>query len=65
MKRFFDILFALLIGAVVIIPFSFVAILVKVTSKGTVLYWSDRVGKNNQIFKMPKFRSILFILAKS
>lgn len=35
-----------------------IAVLVKVTSKGTVLYWSDRVGKNNKIFKMPKFRTM-------
>ncbi len=36
-----------------------VAILVKITSSGEVLYWSDRVGKNNIIFKMPKFRSMI------
>jgi len=58
MKRLFDILLALLIGAVVIIPFVVVAILVKATSKGSILYWSDRVGKNNIIFRMPKFRSM-------
>jgi len=58
MKRLFDILFGLLISAVVIIPFAVVAILVKATSKGSILYWSDRVGKNNIIFRMPKFRSM-------
>jgi len=58
MKRLLDILLALLIGAVVIIPFVVVAILVKATSKGSILYWSDRVGKNNIIFRMPKFRSM-------
>jgi len=58
MKRLFDILLGLLISAVVIIPFAVVAILVKVTSKGSILYWSDRVGKNNIIFRMPKFRSM-------
>ena len=36
-----------------------VAILIRSTSKGPSLYWSDRVGKNNKIFKMPKFRSML------
>jgi len=36
------------------------AIFVKVTSSGPILYRSDRVGKNNKIFKMPKFRSMLF-----
>lgn len=37
----------------------FIAIAIRQTSKGSVLYWSDRVGKNNKIFKMPKFRSML------
>jgi O-antigen biosynthesis protein WbqP len=37
----------------------FVAILIRSTSKGPSLYWSDRIGKNNKIFKMPKFRSML------
>jgi len=58
MKRFFDVLLVLLIGAVVIVPFVVVAILVKGTSKGAILYWSDRIGKNNVIFRMPKFRSM-------
>ncbi|NOR69594.1 MAG: sugar transferase [Methylomarinum sp.] len=58
MKRFFDILLILLISAVMTIPFVVVAMLVKFTSKGSILYWSDRVGKNNIIFRMPKFRSM-------
>ena len=37
----------------------FIAILVRLTSKGPALYWSERIGKNNKIFKMPKFRSML------
>jgi len=37
----------------------FIAIAIRQTSKGSVLYWSDRIGKNNKIFKMPKFRSML------
>ena len=36
-----------------------IAVLVRITSKGPALYWSDRVGRNNKIFKMPKFRSML------
>lgn len=40
------------------IPILFLALLVKITSKGPALYWSDRVGKNNVLFKMPKFRSM-------
>jgi O-antigen biosynthesis protein WbqP len=39
-------------------PIVVVAVLVWVTSKGTVLYWSDRVGRKNAIFKMPKFRTM-------
>ena len=41
-----------------LIPTLLVALLVRLTSKGPALYWSDRVGKNNKIFKMPKFRSM-------
>ena len=41
------------------IPMLMIAIVVRLTSKGPSLYWSDRVGKNNKIFKMPKFRSML------
>ncbi len=58
MKRLFDVLLGLIIGAAVVIPVAVVAILVKVTSKGSILYWSDRVGKNNITFRMPKFRSM-------
>lgn len=41
------------------VPVLIVAILVKLTSSGPALYWSDRVGRDNRIFKMPKFRSML------
>ncbi len=58
MKRIFDLLLATLASFVLIIPVIFVALLVRITSKGPALYWSDRVGKNNLIFKMPKFRSM-------
>jgi len=43
---------------VAIFPMSVVATLVKLTSKGPILYWSDRVGQNNRVFRMPKFRSM-------
>jgi O-antigen biosynthesis protein WbqP len=58
MKRLCDLILA--IGAVLVfgVPWIIVACMVKVTSKGSVLYWSDRVGKNNVIFRMPKFRSM-------
>ena len=40
------------------LPILFVALAVRLTSPGPALYWSDRVGRNNRIFKMPKFRSM-------
>jgi len=58
MKRLFDFFLALLVGGLLFLPICFVALLVKVTSKGAVLYWSDRVGKDNILFSMPKFRSM-------
>ncbi len=59
MKRVFDILLGCLAGLVLVIPVLLVAMAVRLTSKGPALYWSDRVGRNNMIFKMPKFRSML------
>lgn len=59
MKRVFDILIGCLAGLVLVIPVLLVAMAVRLTSKGPALYWSDRVGRNNMIFKMPKFRSML------
>ena len=53
-KRCFDLLLALTAILVLIWPMIIVAIAVRLTSKGSALYWSDRVGKNNVIFKMPK-----------
>ncbi len=58
MKRLFDLVLAALAGVVFLIPLVVVAIAVRMTSKGPALYWSDRVGRNNLIFKMPKFRSM-------
>ena len=58
MKRMFDLLLCLLAGMVLLLPLVLVAIAVRLTSKGPALYWSDRVGRNNVIFKMPKFRSM-------
>lgn len=59
MKRVFDFTMAFLLLIILFIPMLFIALLVKLTSKGPVLYWSDRVGRNNIIFKMPKFRTML------
>lgn len=58
MKRFFDFFLALFVLAALILPISLVAILVKLTSIGPAFYWSDRVGRDNKIFKMPKFRTM-------
>ncbi len=58
MKRIFDLLLALLVGICLLIPVVLLAISVRLTSRGPALYWSERVGRNNTIFKMPKFRSM-------
>ncbi len=57
-KRVFDLLLSLFAALVLLIPVIIVALMVRLTSPGPVLYWSDRVGRNNRIFKMPKFRSM-------
>jgi len=57
-KRFFDIGLSFFLLVVLFIPLIFIAVMIKLTSKGTVIYWSDRVGINNKVFKMPKFRSM-------
>ncbi len=58
MKRLFDLMLALCALSVLIVPIILVAIVVRLTSRGPALYWSDRVGRHNSIFKMPKFRSM-------
>lgn len=58
MKRVVDIFLGCLAALILFVPVLLVAIAVRLTSKGPVLYWSDRVGRNNAIFKMPKFRSM-------
>ena len=58
MKRLVDLIIVVLAVAFLAAPLLLVAILVMVTSPGPVLYWSDRVGRNNKIFRMPKFRSM-------
>ena len=57
-KRLFDLLLALCAVLILLLPVVLVALAVRLTSKGPALYWSDRVGRNNVIFKMPKFRSM-------
>lgn len=58
MKRLFDLLLSLCLIAVLFLPMLVIAVLIKLTSRGAVLYWSDRIGKDNVIFKMPKFRTM-------
>lgn len=58
MKRLFDVVLALVAALVLLLPFLSIALLVRLTSPGPVLFWSDRVGRNNKIFRMPKFRSM-------
>ena len=58
MKRFIDLVFSFCAGLLFLFPLALIALAVRLTSKGPALYWSDRVGKNNRIFRMPKFRSM-------
>lgn len=58
MKRIFDLVLALCAAMALLIPTLLVALLVRLTSPGPVLYWSERVGRCNRIFRMPKFRSM-------
>ena len=59
MKRVFDLLLGVVILVLLVIPMLLVSISVRLPSKGSALYWSNRIGRNNEIFKMPKFRSML------
>ncbi|WP_304769242.1 sugar transferase [Undibacterium sp.] len=58
LKRLFDLIIALIATSLLLVPILLVAICVKLTSRGPAVYWSDRVGRNNAIFRMPKFRSM-------
>jgi O-antigen biosynthesis protein WbqP len=58
MKRIFDLAMASFLLCFLSVPFIAVALMVKLTSRGAVIYWSDRVGINNVIFRMPKFRTM-------
>jgi O-antigen biosynthesis protein WbqP len=59
MKRLFDIVFSIVLLVILLIPMILIAIAVKASSGGKILYWSDRVGRDNIVFKMPKFRSMV------
>ena len=57
-KRTFDLFLALGLSAIFLVPILFIAALVRFTSPGPALYWSQRYGKNNSLFSMPKFRTM-------
>jgi len=59
MKRTFDLLLGVSILVLLVAPMLLISITVRLSSKGPALYWSNRIGRNNKIFKMPKFRSML------
>ena len=58
MKRCFDLVLGSVLGALALAPCALITFLVLATSRGPVIYWSDRVGQHNRIFRMPKFRSM-------
>lgn len=58
MKRLFDLSLAVIAATILLVPFVLVWLAVRLTSQGPALYWSDRVGRGNAIFRMPKFRSM-------
>jgi len=57
-KRIFDLILSLCLVPVLLVPILVIAVSVRLTSRGPALYWSDRVGVGNGIFKMPKFRTM-------
>ena len=58
MKRLFDLCLALFALLFLALPILLVAVMVRLTSQGSALYWSDRIGRHNKLFKMPKFRTM-------
>ncbi len=57
-KRTFDIVFSIVSLLIISLPVVLIATAIRLTSEGPVIYWSDRVGENNRIFRMPKFRTM-------
>lgn len=58
MKRLFDLSLALMLSLLLALPIALIALAIWLTSAGPAVYWSNRVGRNNKIFRMPKFRSM-------
>ena len=59
MKRLFDVVFSIILLATLLLPMVLISISVKLSSRGSILYWSRRVGRHNIIFRMPKYRSMI------
>lgn len=59
LKRIFDIILSFFLLFIFLIPFLVIAVLVKLSSKGPVIHWSKRIGQRNELFMMPKFRSMM------
>lgn len=58
LKRLFDTVFAVVMLLIFALPIALIAIAVRMTSVGPAIYWSDRIGRNNKVFRMPKFRTM-------
>ncbi|OFZ29857.1 MAG: hypothetical protein A2622_10960 [Bdellovibrionales bacterium RIFCSPHIGHO2_01_FULL_40_29] len=58
MKRVLDIVLSLILFIILLVPMLIISIIIRITSPGPAVYWSKRIGKNNKIFLMPKFRSM-------
>lgn len=58
LSRLFDLMLVVIAGIFLVIPLILLGILVRCTSVGSILYWSNRIGHQNRVFKMPKFRSM-------
>jgi O-antigen biosynthesis protein WbqP len=58
MKRVFDLTLSVLLSLLLLPAICVIAVVIKLTSKGPVLYWSERVGRHNRLFPMPKFRTM-------
>lgn len=58
MKRLFDLILSIIALSFLILPLIFICLAVRATSQGSVLYWSARIGRDNQLFNMPKFRTM-------
>lgn len=59
MKRIFDLLFSIIILIILSSILVIICFLILITTSGPILFWSDRIGKNNKIFRMPKFRTMV------